>query len=322
MTEWTIEPYTGNFKNEWNSFISSARNSTFLFNRQYMDYHSDRFDDCSMIARKRGKLMAILPANLSGDTLHSHQGLTYGGWVLPRRHVDTVDCMVLWQTWLDECVKQGIKAIDYKPLPYIYCTMPSEEDYYLLSRFGGIQTECNISATIRLNDNPGFDDSKRQQMRKASRLGANIRHISDPKGYAEFYEMLSACLSSRHDAKPVHSLDEITMLSERFPDNIQLWGIFNNGKMQAGVWLFISDKVVHSQYTASTEEGRKQYLLTLLYKELISMAESGKFGTRTEYFDFGTSNEDHGQILNEGLYRQKSALGGSGVAYRRFKIEL
>lgn len=39
------------------------------------------------------------------------------------------------------------------------------------------------------------------------------------------------------------------------------------------------------------------------------------------YFDFGTSNESHGLLLNEGLYRQKSSLGGSGVAYTRYVID-
>ncbi len=45
MKEWTIERYERSRAGEWNSFVGSARNATFLFNRSYMDYHADRFED-------------------------------------------------------------------------------------------------------------------------------------------------------------------------------------------------------------------------------------------------------------------------------------
>ena len=40
---YNIELYTPEQKTNWNVFIENAKNSTFLFNRDYMDYHSDRF---------------------------------------------------------------------------------------------------------------------------------------------------------------------------------------------------------------------------------------------------------------------------------------
>ena len=40
------------------------------------------------------------------------------------------------------------------------------------------------------------------------------------------------------------------------------------------------------------------------------------------YFDFGISNEDHGQWLNEGLVQQKSRLGGRGIVYNSYKFKL
>ena len=66
---------------EWNSFLLQAKSSTFLFNRNFMDYHSDRFADHSLMVYDEKKLVALLPANIYKGTLISHQGLTYGGIV-------------------------------------------------------------------------------------------------------------------------------------------------------------------------------------------------------------------------------------------------
>ena len=42
-----------------------SKNGTFLFLRAYMDYHSDRFHDHSlMFHNEKGKLIAVLPANI------------------------------------------------------------------------------------------------------------------------------------------------------------------------------------------------------------------------------------------------------------------
>ena len=76
-----IKIYDGKAAIEWNEFIDKSRNGTFLFNRNYMDYHADRFQDFSLMAYKKNKLYAVLPANRVGDVLYSHQGLSYGGFI-------------------------------------------------------------------------------------------------------------------------------------------------------------------------------------------------------------------------------------------------
>ena len=47
-----------------------------------MDYHNDRFKDHSLMVFKDDKLIALLPANIVDFNLRSHQGLTYGGFLL------------------------------------------------------------------------------------------------------------------------------------------------------------------------------------------------------------------------------------------------
>ena len=77
-----VRKYNFEDKELWNEFVASAKNATFLFNRNFMDYHKDRFEDYSLLCFKKDRLIAILPANIVGSTLYSHQGLTYGGLVL------------------------------------------------------------------------------------------------------------------------------------------------------------------------------------------------------------------------------------------------
>lgn len=318
--DWEIELYNPGLSNEWNEFVARSGNATFLFNRQYMDYHSDRFSDCSMIARKGGKIMGLLPANRQGSILYSHQGLTYGGWLLPQRHVDCVDLLSFWSLWLEKCKEIGITKIDYKPIPYIYTSIPREEDRYALFRCGAELTECNISATIDLRANPGLNEMRRRHLRRSS--GGEIAHVVSAEGLAEYHKVLECCLAERHNAVPVHSLSEFTSLTNAFPENIQLWCVKVDNRIECGVWLFISNNVVHAQYIASTEAARQENLLTVLFAELIRKSAEGDFGENIRYFDFGISNENHGLYLNENLYKYKSSMGASGVAYCRYSISL
>ena len=84
----TIERYTPAHAAEWDAFVDASRNGTFLHRRGYMDYHAHRFADHSLMARDHaGRLLAVLPAHTSGTVLASHNGLSYGGWLMAPRRV-------------------------------------------------------------------------------------------------------------------------------------------------------------------------------------------------------------------------------------------
>lgn len=313
MTDIELRRYGADLSEVWNEFVGQSRNATFLFHRDYMDYHADRYADYSLMAYRRGKLIAVLPAALCNDgILASHPGLTYGGWILPRTHVDGTDMMEIMSALRKYCGEKGIKGVVYKPLPYIYSVTPSQEDLYALFRQGA-SCECvNLSSAIDLRTSWKFDMSKRQQVRKAEACDITVRESDD---WDVFWEMLSTCLRERHEAQPVHSLAEIKLLVGRFPQNIKLFVAEKNGEMQAGVCIYDTGLVVHSQYAATTAEGRNNYALTKLYHELLT----DKFADRN-YFDFGTSNENRGQMLNSGLLHQKFSMGATGVAYMQYSL--
>ena len=113
MHEIAIERYTPGCREEWDSFVRQSRNGTFLFCRDYMDYHSDRFCDHSLMARHKGRLYAVLPANQEGSMLHSHQGLTYGGWVVGDR-VGVEGMGTLFRLLTTYAHGQGLSAMPWR----------------------------------------------------------------------------------------------------------------------------------------------------------------------------------------------------------------
>lgn len=312
-------------KKEWDEITDHSRNSTFLFRRDYMDYHADRFEDHSFIAYRKGKPLAILPANISGTTLHSHQGLTYGGWALPERGLDTTEIFGMWKAWLETCGEVGIERIIYKPLPYIYAQMPSEEDRYMLFLSNAKLIRCDISTTIDLRANPGFNTLQKRHLKKAS---AGIYHLfhdgSEEAGIREFHSLLTKCLYQRHKVAPVHTLEELTGLINRFRNNIAIWGAYddNTNELLAATCVYETKTTVHCQYIASSENGRNRNALTYLFNELIEIYKILSRKKDLRYFDFGISNEGEGLKLNPGLNRQKTSYGGSGVAYQRYEISV
>lgn len=313
----TLQRYIPGDAGEWNAFVSESRNGTFLFDRSYMDYHADRFADHSLIVRKGGRIVAMLPANMRQDAgeslLQSHGGLTYGGWILPPRHTDAMDVLQCFRLLREYAVAEGIDALDYKPVPYIYHRMPSQEDLYALFREGARLTERNISCCIDLTANPGLNTRQRRNLKRAvESKGIDVTEVDDCE---TFHAGLTDCLRERHGVAPVHSLSELRLLMERQPQIRLFTANDADGAPQAGVCVFDTGRVAHAQYIWSTGEGRRDGMLTYLFTRLYEIF------SHCRYFDFGICNEDHGRYLNEGLYMQKSSLGGSGVIYDRYRID-
>ena len=310
-----ISRYTPADEPLWNRFVAESHNATFLHDRRFMDYHSDRFTDCSLIAREDGKVVALLPANAAEGVLYSHQGLTYGGWLTQRRHFDAAVMLRVMDAAAAWMRAEGFARVVYKPVPYIYHAYPADEDLYALFRCGATLVESNLSAAIDLHDVLPFDRGNKSSVNKARKAGIITGKSDD---YAAYWQLLGQVLQERHDTWPVHSLDEILLLQSRFPGNISLHTATLNGELLAGVVMFETPMVAHCQYIASSGKGRELKALALLFSELIEQAKSS--GKR--YFDFGISNEDHGRYLNEGLLQQKARLGGRGVVYNTYQWDL
>lgn len=309
-----IRRYRREDKELWNSFVSKARNATFLFERNYMDYHADRFDDNSFMFYHKGKLKAVLPANVAGDTLYSHQGLTYGGLLLDKKATveDVLECFDSLNSWLRE---NGISKVVYKALPWIYQQYPSEEDLYALTWKCKAQLiSRNIASTIVIDNKLKFAESRKSGIRKALALNIEVGESNDVDG---FWHVLEDNLGNRYNAKPVHTSSEMKLLMSRFPNNIKLYVAKMNGEIVGGTLIYVTPQVVHTQYISASVEGKKHGALDLLFDYIIN-----KVYANCRYFDFGKSTEQGGAYLNEPLIFQKEGFGGRGVCYDWYQWEL
>lgn len=312
-----ISLYQESEQREWDDFARQSRNATFLLQRGYMDYHSDRFSDFSLVARTpQGRLAGLLPANRDGDTVLSHQGLTYGSWIVPFRHFDATVMMEMTDAAIEFLRGHGVRRLVYKPIPYIYHRYPADDDIYAMWRHGARLSECNISTAIDLTNPIPYDRGNKSGLKVAQREGVRVERTDS--AYPEFWQLLSDVLAERHGAKPVHTLAEIELLRGRFPDHIKLYAATLGGKVVAGTVMFADGPVAHSQYIASSDEGRRVHALAAVFARVA--ADATAQGRR--YLDFGISNEDHGRWLNAGLVQQKARLGGRGVAYNTFTLDL
>lgn len=310
-----IQRYSNDLSTLWDDFVGESRNATFMMRRGYMDYHADRFSDHSLIARdNHGHILAVLPACVDGDTLYSHRGLTFGGWLMPKRRCDALDMLEITDALTAYMRANGLKHLVYKPIPHIYHCRPAEEDLYALVRAGAQLTSANISSAIDLANPLPFDQGARRNARKAVTAGATCSLSHDWDGY---WSILTDLLASRYATTPVHSLDEIKMLATRFPDNIKLHTITLGTEMLAGVVIYDSGIVAHCQYIASTPRGKELSALNALFLNLID-----SYTPSHRYFDLGTSNEAGGREVNPGLLRQKCSYGARAILYPTYTLHL
>lgn len=312
----TIKRYDSTTDRErWNQFVALSKQATFLLHRSYMDYHSDRFHDHSLMIFRNDKLYALLPANENGDTFYSHQGLTYAGLITNEKASAEDVCLVF--VAINEYLKQaGFRKCIYKPIPWIYQQQPAEEDLYALFKECHAQI-CvrNISAVINLKHPLKWYNIRKSGARKALAKGIVVEESED---YESFWNILSENLMNTYHAHPVHTLQEIKQLHASLPDNIKLYVARDeSGKMLGGTVLYISPKVVHTQYISASEEGKQQHALDALFQYLIQTRYKD-----FDYFDFGTSNEEGGKVLNTSLIYQKEGFGGRGVAYDTYEWTL
>jgi len=302
-----IVPYTPDKAAVWNQFVDDSKNGTFLFNRNYMDYHSDRFRDGSLMVYREGYLYALLPANTVGDTLWTHRGLTYGGFVLGK---EATAAMVqqLFRELNDYLRQRQVHRVVYKPVPHIYHSLPAEEDLYsLFSVCDARLIDRSISSVIDLTQPLRWSRDRRYGINKATKQGVAVGESDDWTG---FWTVLTDNLRKKYDARPVHSLEEIMLLRQRFPQHIRLFTATRAGRVMGGTVIYATPMVTHAQYISASPEGKQLRVIDRLFDYILHEME-----WPSHYFDFGTSNEDDGRVLVEPLIYQKEGFGGRGICY-------
>lgn len=315
MKSYCVRTYQTSDYAFWNEFVAQSKNATFLFHRDFMEYHSDRFQDYSLlIFDEKDKLKAILPANTDGKIVYSHQGLTYGGLVL-LQNTKLQEVIAMMNMVLRFLHDQQIVSLQLKQLPSIYSEFPSDEMEQLCFLLKAQLVRRDALAVIDLSHKMDISRVRKRGIERGQKLELVIKEVSD---FEEFWtKMLVPNLQERYAAKPVHSLAEIRHLKAKFPENIRQFNVYFENDIIGGVTLFVTKNVLHPQYISGNKKFNTKYGgLDFLYHYIMATV-----ATSQRYFNFGSSSENNGLQLNTSLHYWKESFGGRTVVQNYYEIE-
>lgn len=304
----SVKRYAPGLAGDWIKILANARNGIFIFDRNFIEYHGDRFTDFSALAYLDGEPVALLPSSIDVASAHasSHAGLTFGGVVLKRELRGDVAINLIYSL-LDSFKEWGATTLTVKLLPQIFATYPSAETDYALWRRGFSLVRRDLSSILPLQNSLPFNTSKAQSVKKARKAGLIVEVAS----FAGFHALLKNVLSTQHGVSPVHSLKEMELLAARFPERIFVRAATKGDALVAGALIFNYGHIWHTQYLASSDAGRALGGLDLVIDSVIDEARS----QGVTHLSFGASTEDAGTVLNQGLIWQKESYGARSITH-------
>ncbi len=313
MKQYQIRSYQSSDFALWNAFVDKAKNATFLFHRNFMEYHAARFEDFSLMIFDGEKVVAILPANRVGNAVYSHQGLTYGGLVLAEKAKlgDVIEMFKLVLHFLNE---NQIKTLQVKVIPSIYTSCFSDEIEHIMFLSKAKIIRKDALSVIVLKMPFFFTKTRRESINRGKK---NNLIIKEDNNFELFWnQILIPNLKQKHQAKPVHTFEEMVNLQQHFPKNIRHFNVYHNDEIVAGSTVFITDKVAHPQYISGNEKKNKLGSIDYLYSYLITEIFHDK-----NYFDFGPSHEENGMKINSGILFWKESFGAKTTIQSYYEIE-
>lgn len=307
-----VVPYEPGARDAWDDLVRRARARHFLFERAYMDYHGDRFEDASLLVLRKGRPAAALPASRHDGDVVSHGGLTFGG-LLSDAGMTTALAEEALGAVLGHLRAAGARELVYKPVPHIYHAVPAEEDLFALARRGARLVRRDVAAAVPRGAEVRWSEERRRAVRKGA---ANGLEIGRSDAFEAFMALEREVLLARHGVEPVHTPEELRLLADRFPERIKLFAAHGDGELVAGVVVYETDTVAHAQYIGASDRGRELRAGDALFDVLLREVYADK-----PWFDFGVSTERDGS-LNTGLARNKEGFGARAVVYDRYAIAL
>jgi hypothetical protein len=308
---------------EWDKLILNSNNGVFLHTRRFLAYHRNKFIDQSLLFRNdEGKLLAVLPAAQEPDfpaRVASHPGITYGGFLYHGRiELDAVE--ELFALAVKEYRCRGATELIYKCIPIHLQAHPAQLDEYFLWRNKAMLVRRDLWNTIDLIGGRTLSKGRKWGIEKAKKANLTVKKVTGDDDYSAFHRVLDDCLDTRHHAHPVHTCEEMRRLRNMFPEKIELWVATGaSANVLAGVWIFKFGKSAwHTQYIASTAEGRTCQAVDLLIESVLKCAEADG----AHFFSFGASTEQQGKVYNAGLYNFKSGFGFGAITQDTYSIDI
>lgn len=314
MLDYISFAQSGLSEHDWDQFVDDSDNGTIFHTRRFLSYHpKERFNDVSLVIKKKNSVFSLLPAVLlekeGKKILSSHGGASYGSYVY-KSDLNFQEAHDLVDILLEYAKQIGADRIQVTPPPIIYQTKLSNYIDFALVRNGFEYLKREVSSVVQL-DVPKdqliytYRPEARTALKKSQKLGIEI---AETERFEEYYEILKKNLKMRHGVTPTHTLDELMKLKYMFPAKIKLWGAFLEDKLIAGVCNFNANpKVVLAFYISHDEAYQEYRAVNLLFYEIMNRYRDDGF----RFLDFGifTVNMEP----NWGLGRFKENFGSRGI---------
>lgn len=307
-----VRIYSSEYKSDWDNFVELSKNGSFHLKRDFVEYHSSRFTDYSLMLFEDNELKALIPANIHNSVLYSHQGLTYGG-ILVDAKVYLTEYIEIITAFLTFLKSSRIEKCIIKEIPWTYTSVFNDDFDFLMNLVQAKVSRFDVLPHINLNEPLKYQERRKRSIAKAQKLNLEVNETTD---FSAYWTLVAEMLAA-YGAAPVHSLEEINYLKDKFPENVRLFEIWEQKELIAGVLVFETTLVARAQYIASSARGKETGALDLLFDNLITSVFKDK-----KYFEFGTTTLNGGTKLNYGLSDQKEGFGARTVVQHTYEIDI
>lgn len=313
MKNYSVRQYLQSDYENWNEFINNAKNATFLFHRDFMEYHADVFVDYSLLVFDEKQLVSVLPANRIAGEVFSHQGLSYGGLVYGQ-NLKLASVIGIFKSVLVFLNERQVQKLHLKVVPSIYHLKPSEEISYALFLVKSHLQRRDSLSVIDLAKPIFWSKIRNRGIRNGIKNNLVIKETADCDEF--WIKILIPHLQLRYNVSPVHTLQDINKLKKLFPNNIRQFNVYENEVIIAGTTIFESENVAHCQYISGKEGKNETGSIDFLFYHLIADVFKNK-----RFFDLGSSNGNQERQLNNGLSYWKESFGASTIVQDVYEVE-
>ena len=281
----------------WNHFIDSSLNGTFLFNRNFLDYHKNRFQDFSLMVFEGDELISCVPGSSEDDSWFSHKGLTYGGIIIDRS-LNVIELGNIVESISEYLQINGFRNASFKLVPSIFRKDEIEKELFslLTNNFSLIGFDLWQYSNLLFP----MDSKKIRGANTALKRNYNIEFTRS--NISDLFRIINENLEIKYSRKAVHSHQEMNYLLNLFPENIFIMLILKNKTVEGGAVCFKTNKVIHVQYLATTAQAKLDRAQDLLMLELRDFAQKYDL-----ILSLGSSTENLGKVVNQGLIKFKDA---------------
>ncbi|MBY0292318.1 MAG: GNAT family N-acetyltransferase [Alphaproteobacteria bacterium] len=318
-----IIQFTESQSSQWDEFLKFCPMGTFLHSRKFLSYHENRFKDESVIVcNEDDTWLGIFPAAVDLEDFSqiiSHPGITYGGALHQGKLIGS-EMLEALSLILQHYKENGYSKLIYKAIPTFYHSIPSCDDVYALFQLKADLFRRDLSCTVDLQSPTILSNKALSKMRNMLRKSENnnVKLDDSNRDLEKLWVLLTKNLMEKYNKKPTHSLEEMNLLIEKFPDNISILTAKIDDVVIAGAVLFKKNITIHTQYLVNTECGKENFALDSIIQSCIKKSKEEGY----RFFDFGINTENNGLYLNHSLFFSKAKHGGAGTIHDHYFLQL